>query len=119
MLPSKLLFLTACIPLRLLLAYLAKIQLANSFPIRAMGFSYLLIGIAMMSIYFFGLRPTGVEAGGAIWWNRIRPLHAILYFIFAYLALTGSPSAWMVLLADVALGLTVFTIHYIGQINFF
>jgi hypothetical protein len=119
MFPSKLLFLTACIPLRLALAYIAKTQPVNSLTLQAMGLGYLLVGIGMTAIYLFGLRPTGAEAGGPIWWNSVRPLHAVIYFLFSYLALTGSPNAWMALLGDVLLGLTVFAVHYIANVNFF
>jgi hypothetical protein len=109
MFPSKLLFITACIPLRLALAYLAKTQPGI---LSIMGLGYLVLGIAMMAIYFLNLRPVGTEAGGRIWWNSIRPLHGILYFIFSYLALTGSSEAWKVLVADVVLGLAAWGFHH-------
>ncbi len=109
MFPSKLLFIAACIPLRLALAYLAKTQPS---VLGVLGLGYLVLAVAMMAIYFFDLRPVGTEAGGRIWWNAIRPLHAILYFLFSYLALTGSSEAWKVLVADVVLGLTAWVFHH-------
>jgi hypothetical protein len=103
------LFLTGCIPVRLFLVYLAKTQPAW---LNIMGWLYLLIAIAMLNIYLYDLRPTGLEAGGRIWWNNIRPLHSLLYFLFAYLAITGSQHAWLALLADTVLGVMAFTWHH-------
>ena len=54
-----------------LLGYLAIIP--------AIGFSY---------IFLTGSRKTGIEVfGSKIWWNKLRPLHAILYGLFAYNAI--------------------------------
>ncbi len=110
MLTPRTLFLLGCMPVRFGLAFLAKTNPTLLFPL---GLLFLAIGIGMASIYLFNLRPTGLEAGGAIWWNNIRPVHSALYLTFAYLALTGSPKAWMVLLADTLLGLGVHTVHYL------
>jgi hypothetical protein len=105
------LFILGCIPVRLGLTYLAKSHLQLLTPL---GLLFLAIGIGMAAIYLFDLRPTGVEAGGRIWWNNVRPVHSALYLTFAYLALTGSTNAWMVLLADTLFGLGVHTVHYWG-----
>lgn len=109
-LTPRMLFLLGCMPLRFGLAYLAKTNLNLLLPL---GLLFLGIGIGMASIYLFNLRPTGLEAGGTIWWNNIRPVHSALYLTFAYLALTGSPNAWMVLFADSLLGLGIHTLHYL------
>jgi hypothetical protein len=100
-----LLFLLACLPLRILLAFLAKTQLSLLTP---MGIMYLFIGVGMAMIYLFNLRPTGIEAGGRIWWNSIRPLHSAIYLGFSAAALTGKPWAWLFLLADVIVGVIAF-----------
>ena len=102
-----LLFLTVCLPLRLALALTAKFYLNMLFP---MGVLYLFIGLGMMLIYLFNLRPTGIEAGGRIWWNSIRPVHSALYLGFAFMALNGRDNSWLFLLADVILGAIVFLI---------
>jgi hypothetical protein len=67
-----------------------------------------------MYIFLTGSRPTGLEVGGgAIWWNNLRPLHAAIYILFAYLAITGNTQmAWRVLAADVVIGVVAFLIHH-------
>ena len=45
----------------------------------AIGFSY---------IFIFGKRKKGGQTfGQKIWWNHLRPIHALLYALFAYLAI--------------------------------
>ena len=99
-----------CLFVRYMLAYIAR-----TFPqlLKIIGLMALLVSIGFILIYAFNLRPTGFEAGGVIWWNSVRPLHALLYAIFAYLALVKeSPNAWLVLLADAVLGTAVFGLKY-------
>ena len=56
---------------------------------------------------------TGSETfGEKIWWNDLRPVHAMLYFLFAYNAIIGNQQSWIYLLADVLLGLISFLIHH-------
>ena len=63
------------------------------------------IAIGFATIYLGGLRTTGPEVfGDRIWWNDVRPIHAILYGLFAYYALKKSPHAWTFLATDVVLG---------------
>ena len=61
-----------------------------------------------------GNRKTGPEVfGGKIWWNNLRPIHSLLYFLFAYNAINGNRNAWQFLLADVIIGLISFlAFHY-------
>lgn len=102
-----LLFLLGCIPVRLLVVYLAR---ANPELLPALGALALLPALGFAILYAFDLRKTGPEVfGGAIWWNSLRPLHALLWGTFAVLALRHSPHAWKVLLADTLLGLAAWT----------
>lgn len=65
-----------------------------------------IIAAGFTVIYLGDLRQTGPEVfGGRIWWNYMRPLHATLYGIFAYLAIQGHPGAWKILGIDVILGI--------------
>jgi hypothetical protein len=74
---------------------------------------YMVIGLSMLAIYFFDLRPTGAEAGGRIWWNNIRPVHALLYLTFAYMVINGyTENAWWLLLADTIFGIAATSIHH-------
>ena len=107
------LFLIGCIGTRSLFAYLAK-----TLPIkylRYMGFIALVPACGFLYIYLSGIRQTGAEVfGDKIWWNNLRPVHSLLYFLFAYFAINGNQSiAWKILLMDVLIGLISFlTYHY-------
>ena len=104
-------FLVACIGLRSIFVYVAKTIDKEKLPY--LGYLAIIPAIGFWAIYLGGLRPTGFEAGGEIWWNHLRPAHGTLYGIFAYLAINKSPHAWKVLLADVLIGLSFFlNFHY-------
>ncbi len=109
-----LLFLVGCMGSRFLLVYIAKtIRLEW---LKYMGYLALLPAFGFIYLYLSGARKTGAEVfGEKIWWNNLRPLHAALYFAFAYNAITGNRNAWMYLLADVLIGLASFLLHHIGK----
>ena len=99
-----------CLITRFAFAYVAK-NFLNILPY--MGILSIFVAVGFSLIYLFNLRPTGIEAGGRIWWNSMRPVHATLYALFAYLALWGDANkAWMVLFADAVLGTLVFSAKY-------
>ena len=78
-----------------------------------MGALALIPAIGFFTIYFGKLRKTGAEVfGERIWWNDLRPVHGFLYALFAILALQRNTKAWIVLLVDVAIGLTAFIMHH-------
>ena len=107
-----LLFLIGCIGIRSLFVIIAKNASINYLPI--LGYLALLPAIGFIYIYVTGSRKTGAEVfGGKIWWNNLRPLHAILYGLFAYNAINRNHNAWMYLLVDVIIGLVSFlSFHY-------
>jgi hypothetical protein len=107
-----LLFLIGCIGLRLLLVYIAKnIDITL---LKYMGYLLLLPAIGFIYIYLTGIRKTGAEVfGDKIWWNNLRPIHALLYLLFAYNAINGNRNAWIFLLIDVLLGLSSFLIYHL------
>ena len=77
-----------------------------------MGIFALKLSIGFMVIFIFGLRKTGGETfGDKIWWNNLRPIHSIIYAIFAYMAITKNKNSWIVLLIDAIFGLGSFTFH--------
>ena len=106
------LFLIGCIGTRLLFVYIAKHISLKYLPY--LGFLALLPAIGFMYIYIFGARKTGAEVfGEKIWWNDLRPIHALFYTMFAIMAILRKPNAWIWLLIDVSFGLTSFLIfHY-------
>ena len=100
-------FLIGCIGARLLIAFIAK--QANKKWLRVMGYIALAPVIGFIYIFLTGSRKNGIEAaGGKIWWNGMRPLHAFMYALFAYFAITGNRNAWMYLFADAIIGLFAF-----------
>ena len=113
-----LLFLIGCIGSRTLFAILAKNMSVNYLPV--LGYIALLPAIGFIYIYVSGSRKTGVEVGGEkIWWNYLRPIHALLYFLFAYNAIYKNADSWKYLAADVVIGLVSFLIHhvYVGSFS--
>jgi hypothetical protein len=116
------LFLFGCIGTRLGLTYLAKtVSLQN---LKYMGYAATLIAVGFIVLYLTGWRQTGPEVfGDKIWWNDLRPIHAVLYLLFAYNAIKGNDCAWMFLLADVVVGLGSFVAYHknagdFGRIEF-
>ena len=107
-----LLFLIGCIGTRTLFVYIAKN--INTKYLLYLGYLALLPAIGFFYIYFTGTRQTGAEVfGEKIWWNDLRPVHGLLYALFAYNAITGNTGAWIYLLVDVIIGLTSFLVfHY-------
>jgi len=107
-----LLFLFGCIGSRLLFVYVAK-NIKEAY-LKYLGFLALGPAIGFVYLFLTGKRKTGPEVfGGKIWWNNLRPVHALLYFLFAYNAIIGNRNAWKFLLVDVIIGLLSFlSFHY-------
>jgi hypothetical protein len=108
-----LLFLIGCIGTRSLFVIVAKMISLNYLPY--LGYLALIPAIGFIYIYLTGSRNTGGEVfGDKIWWNNLRPIHALLYFLFAYNAINGNKNSWIYLLIDVIFGLISFlTYHFL------
>ena len=105
------LFLGGCIGSRLALVYLAKTVSLHILSL--IGYVTLMISFGFAYIYMMGLRKTGPETfGQPIWWNHLRPIHSLLYFLFSYHAIYQIRSGWVYLLADVVLGFVSFIAHH-------
>jgi len=106
-----LLFLIGCVGIRSLLVIIAKY--INTKYLKYLGYLALVPAIGFIYIYLTGTRKTGAEVfGEKIWWNNLRPIHSILYFLFAYNAIIGNKQSWIYLLVDVLFGLISFLIHH-------
>ena len=110
-----LLFLFGCIPTRLAIVFLAKNISLQYLPI--LGYIALIPAIGFIYLYLSGSRTSGPETfGDKIWWNNLRPIHGLFYFIFAYNAINKVSYSWIYLLYDVIFGLISFLIfHYINN----
>ena len=111
------LFIFGCIMTRVFLVYLSKNL--NGENLKYMGFLGLIPAIGFSYIYLTGSRKTGGEVfGSRIWWNSLRPLHASLYFLFAFLAINKNKNAYIPLLVDINIGLFAFLSYHLKLINF-
>ena len=112
-----LLFLVLCIGLRSSFVYLAKNASANYLQI--MGYVALLPAMGFAYIFLTNSRKTGGEVfGDKIWWNYLRPVHSLLYFLFAIFAINKSQHSWKFLLVDVLIGLISFLYNHYKMGNF-
>jgi hypothetical protein len=107
-----LLFIFGCILIRTLFVIISKNIDIKLLPY--LGYLALIPSLGFFYIYLTNSRKTGAEVfGDKIWWNNLRPLHGILYGLFAYNAINKNPNSYIYLLIDVILGLTSFLIfHY-------
>ena len=107
---SELLFAFGCVPMRTLVALYAR---ENPHPLLIlMSIIYVLRSIQLWRNP--SLRPSGPETFGApIWWNSMRPIHALLWLLFAISAIMKKEYAWKFLALDVVLGLaSIFFLKY-------
>ena len=113
-----LLFLLGCIPTRILLTYLAH-TLSQKY-LKILGYILLLPAIGFTYIFISNSRKTGGETfGSPIWWNLLRPIHAILYLFAAYYAINNmNKKAAITLGIDVTLGLLSFLYYHYTNNSF-
>ncbi len=112
-----LLFLIGCIGVRSLFVLIAKY--ASVHYLQLLGYLALLPAFGFIYIYLTGSRQVGAEVfGEKIWWNNLRPIHAVLYFLFAYNAINGNRMAYQYLLMDLVIGLISFLFHHYNSGDF-
>lgn len=111
------LFLVFCIGSRL--GFTLVSALASGWFLMALGFLALIPVAGWSYILFYKGRDTGIEVlGDKIWWQKLRPIHLLLWLFFAYLAIQQNRLAWLVLLVDTLFGLSAFLIHHWMAGNF-
>ncbi len=106
------LFLIGCMGIRSLFVIIAK--MANTTILPYLGSLALLPAIGFFYNFFIGSRKadTGLF-GGPVWWKNLRPIHGLLYSLFAYNAINKNTNAWIYLLVDVLVGLVSFSWYYL------
>ena len=108
---KRFLLFTLCISVRYLFVIIARKVNKKYLPF--LGLLALIPAIGFLYIYFGGYRKRGGETfGQKIWWNNLRPVHATLYLIFAYLAINKSSNSFIPLLLDVVIGKWSFLYHH-------
>ena len=80
-----------------------------------LGLLALLPVFGFLYFYFIGNRKKGA-LGQKIWWNNLRPIHAMLYLTFAYLAINRSKDSYKPLLIDVIIGLSAFLYYHFSKL---
>ena len=111
---SMLLFIFGCVSVRSVLVYLAKTTSLKN--LKLMGYIFLIPAFYTMYLYLYNKRQTGAEVfGKKIWWVNLRPVHSILWFIFAVLAINGNPNSYKVLALDLFIGILAFINHHFIQ----
>lgn len=100
------LFLFLCIPSRALITYTAFKY--PEFSLTYLKYPAYLISFGFIFIFIFNLRKVGAETfNEPIWWNHLRPLHSILWLLFAL------TNIWQFLATDTLIGLLAFLSHHI------
>lgn len=108
---SKLLFLTCCIPMRILLVYLAYITYKYPYYQKLLGILLLIFSISFFYLFLENKRLNAFEAGGYTWWARVRPIHGLFFLIAGIMCLQNNKQAYLILLCDVVFGLGAFINH--------
>jgi phosphatidylglycerophosphate synthase len=105
-------FLGICILIRSLGALISYLH-PYSVITKVLAILYFLIGISMLYLFIANKRQNAPEGGGITWWNNLRPIHAILFILFAVFTLNRNKYSYFFLIGDVILGLTAFITHRI------
>ena len=112
------LFLGVCIPFRIFLAYFAYKMRHNTAAMVTLGIVSIFIARGFLNAHISN-RSTGIEVfGGRIWWNSLRPIHALLYFIFTAMTFVNKHTrqyAYIPLAIDAAYGFFAFTSFHVGR----
>jgi len=80
-----------------------------------LGLLALLPAFGFLYFIFIGTRKKGA-LGQKIWWNNLRPIHAMLYLTFAYLAINRRKDSYKPLLIDVIIGLSGFLYYHFSKL---
>jgi hypothetical protein len=100
-----LLFYGICIPLRIVIAYLAYIATTSKNPRwKLYALPLALTGLVFAYLYITNGRLHAPEGGGQTWWAQFRLIHALLYIAAAIYVIQGDNKAWVPLVIDVFTG---------------
>lgn len=103
------LFFLGCVPSRLLLVFI--VFFINKKYLYYLSFIGFIISFGFLFNYIFE-KKTGSTFNQIAWWNYLRPVHSLLYFIFGYLAYNKNQYSYIPLLIDVLIGTISFIIKH-------
>ena len=104
------LFLTCCVLTRLFFVYLARY--GSDTVLKIMSLVAVIASLGFMTQFIYHPNKRGFF-GGQPWWNKLRPVHAALYLLFALMVFYHRDKAWIVLLVDVSIGVAAFLGHVV------
>jgi hypothetical protein len=102
-----------CLGVRTLIAWLAWRW--KDTHLSAMGFVALIPALGFLYLYLSDGRQTGFEVQSddkIVWWSNWRPVHGLLWGLFAVTAIGHWTGAWMFLALDAGLGSLIFVNKY-------
>lgn len=103
-------FIFGCIPVRLLIVYVAYKIPKQYLPY--MGMIALIIAIGFMKAFIQSKQSDRGFFGNKVWWNSLRLVHFIMYFLFFIATTMHYSYAWVLLLMDIAIGTMATLGHY-------
>ena len=110
-----LLFIFGCILVRISFVLIAKNIDKDKLPI--LGTLAILPAVGFLFIFIGGYRKQATF-GQKVWWNDLRPVHALLYFTFVYLAFHKNEYSYIPLFLDVLIGFISFVFYHYQNDNF-
>lgn len=114
-------FTLLCVPVRVLLIYVAMVVgrmgkgMVKKVGSMVLGLLGLVIGGGFMYLHFSGSRPFSV-AGDKAWWNRA--IHSLFYLAFGVSMLMGHKDAYLILAGDLVYGIGSFVVHHVANGDF-
>jgi hypothetical protein len=107
-------FLFGCILTRTILVLMAKNL--NKEYLKIMGYLAIPIGVSFWYLYLVGNARADAQlewlGDKKIWWDDLRPVHGSLYLLFAVYAIQQKNCSWIILAADVMIGLIAWLVHH-------
>ena len=99
-----------CILIRFLLSFLVYCVYNNNFRYILIIF-YLISASGLFYNYFTKIRKIGAF-NNKIWWDSLRPLHAVLFISTAFLLIMKNKYSYILPLIDTIIGIIFFLINH-------
>lgn len=97
------LYYAICIALRLFIATLVYFLYKTNYRLIFVIF-YLLASLGSLYLFFFKIRQNGAF-NQTIWWNFLRPIHSILFFIISLLLYLKYEYTYLIIIFDTLIGI--------------
>jgi hypothetical protein len=118
MLPKLSILYFFCLIIRTGLIYLAYLAVKEKSPNYRLAFSLMYLTFSVGFLYQFVFKPRQKGAfGQEIWWDYLRPVHALIYLYTAYLIYEKNMAFIPLLVADNLIGLTGHVFYHYYSIH--